>query len=132
MSILRRFVLAGLVLLSLAASPPKPSLVINPSAVFQHSGGKNGSVTYTIKGASSPVICTGWRYPIYNLPREEQPLRRSCRQKTLSHFTETWSNFNYVGEYYGFVELYDSFIQVEASRPTLKIETPFRVLESIY
>lgn len=103
------------------------SLVVSPRAIYHY---KQSKVTYLIRGANAPVICTGWRYPIYNEDKDQHPYRRSCRSAALSSFTEEWGNFPHHGDYLAFIELYDSFDTIP-SRPTLRLESSFKVLEGI-
>lgn len=124
-----------LALFSLSAVPSSPtplSLSISPAHAYDWDGISNAKFTYLIMGAKSkPVVCTGWTYPVYNLYREDWPLRRSCRESDFSTISEVWGGripLLFIGEYIGFVELYENFDAIP-SRPSVRIERTFRVLE---
>ena len=132
MSTLLRFVSAALLaLLSIGQAPIPLSLKINPSSAFIWNGIESAKFTYHVRGATAPVVCTGW-WLQDGSSRQDSISSRSCRQHSLSNFTQTWSNIPYASDYLGFVELYDSFMDIDANKSPLKrVEIPFRVLEGI-
>ena len=121
-----------LALLTLAQAPIPLSLKINPSSAFSWNGVEPAKFTYHIKGAVAPVVCTGWWEQDGTSSRQDSVYTRSCRQHSLSNFTQTWSNIPHAGNYLGFVELFSTFMDIDANKsPLNRVETPFRVLEGI-
>ena len=90
----------------------KLQLAINPLNTFD----PWQEFTYDIHVEKAGAeICTGWIYPIYNLPANEWPLRRSCHTADTTHLFERWGGSHYPlpynGDYLGFVEYRDVTIQ---------------------
>lgn len=88
------------------------SFQVTPKVFYHYDGVKFGEVHYTTTlDQPGRLICTGWIYPIYNIDKEDWPLRRSCRIVDRRIIQEAWGGKRYplpfIGKYLAFLEVYD-------------------------
>lgn len=67
------------------------ALILSATQIPQYTWQANGSVTYNVTVPNvQEEVCTGWRYPVAQLPANEWPQRWSCRMPSTRNWTEIW------------------------------------------
>ena len=98
------------------------SITVSPQTAATYNGSWWAEFTYRVTVPAPSWVCTGWRYPVAQLPENEWPQRRSCRSVDHTGWQETWGGASYPLPYIG---QYEAFVEAGTDRA----QTKFRLIE---